>query len=634
MLNEQKNAILSLFNDALVSMSVDNAQILLERPKVAAHGDLACNVAMQLARQLKKNPRAIATELIERIQSLPQSKELIESFEIAGPGFINMRLSQQAKTFAIREVLRLGSDFGKNKDHAGESILIEYVSANPTGPLHLGHARQGALGDVLSNLMRTQGWNVCREFYYNDAGVQIQTLTESVRLRIKELLGETITFPENGYQGLYIKDIAKDFLDKKTIRTRDGQEITASGNVEDVDSIRAFSVGYLKNEQDSDLNALGVSFDNFYLESSLYSDGLVERAVNALIASGHTYEQDGALWLRTTDFKEFGDDKDRVMRKQDGHYTYFVPDVAYHLSKFERGFVKAVDIQGSDHHGTTARVRIGVQVAGQQLGLNVPKVFPVYVLHKMLKVIKNGEEVKMSKRSGTYVTLRDLVNWVGKDAARFFLVSRKADSEFVFDIDLALSQSDENPVYYLQYAHARICSVFAQAKEKGFSIPTQEAIAEMDLSALSDKNAQALIARISEFPETLSVAAKECAPHTLCFYLKDLAGDFHAFYNAERVLVEDEAVRNARLALLLAATRSLSGATKWLGSSGRQRSGKNVRNFYGCQSKKRIFLARCHVGCLGRLYSLRRPGFIYHKCSDSLCGKSAKAVNTCGCCCP
>lgn len=567
MLNEQKNAILSLFNDALVSMSVDNAQILLERPKVAAHGDLACNVAMQLARQLKKNPRAIATELIERIQSLPQSKELIESFEIAGPGFINMRLSQQAKTFAIREVLRLGSDFGKNKDHAGESILIEYVSANPTGPLHLGHARQGALGDVLSNLMRTQGWNVCREFYYNDAGVQIQTLTESVRLRIKELLGETITFPENGYQGLYIKDIAKDFLDKKTIRTRDGQEITASGNVEDVDSIRAFSVGYLKNEQDSDLNALGVSFDNFYLESSLYSDGLVERAVNALIASGHTYEQDGALWLRTTDFKEFGDDKDRVMRKQDGHYTYFVPDVAYHLSKFERGFVKAVDIQGSDHHGTTARVRIGVQVAGQQLGLNVPKVFPVYVLHKMLKVIKNGEEVKMSKRSGTYVTLRDLVNWVGKDAARFFLVSRKADSEFVFDIDLALSQSDENPVYYLQYAHARICSVFAQAKEKGFSIPTQETIAEMDLSALSDKNAQALIARISEFPETLSMAAKECAPHTLCFYLKDLAGDFHAFYNAERVLVEDEAVRNARLALLLAARQVLRNGLDLLGVS-------------------------------------------------------------------
>lgn len=567
MLNDQKTAIASLFNDALRSMGVEEATVLLERPKVAAHGDLACNVAMQLARQLKKNPRTIATDIIEHIEALPQAKALIEKFEIAGPGFINMRLSQDAKTFAVREVLRLGSEFGKNKDHDGESILIEYVSANPTGPLHLGHARQGALGDVLSNLMKTQGWNVCREFYYNDAGVQIQTLTESVRLRIKELQGETITFPENGYQGFYIKDIARDFLDKKTIRTRDGQEITASGDVEDVANIRAFSVGYLKNEQDSDLNALGVSFDNFYLESSLYSRGLVERAVNALIASGHTYEQDGALWLRTTDFEEFGDDKDRVMRKKDGTFTYFVPDVAYHLSKFERGFIKAVDIQGSDHHGTTARVRIGVQVAGKQLGLDIPKVFPVYVLHKMLKVIKDGQEVKMSKRSGTYVTLRDLVNWVGRDAARFFLVSRKADSEFVFDIDLALSQSDENPVYYLQYAHARICSVFAQAKDKGFELPSPADIEQMDLSALSDQYAQALIARISEFPETLTVAAKECAPHTLCFYLKDLAGDFHAFYNAERVLVDDEKIRNARLALLMAARQVLRNGLDLLGVS-------------------------------------------------------------------
>ena len=567
MLNDQKTAIASLFNDALRSMGVEEATVLLERPKVAAHGDLACNVAMQLARQLKKNPRAIATDIIEHIEALPQAKALIEKFEIAGPGFINMRLSQDAKTFAVREVLRLGSEFGKNKDHDGESILIEYVSANPTGPLHLGHARQGALGDVLSNLMKTQGWNVCREFYYNDAGVQIQTLTESVRLRIKELQGETITFPENGYQGFYIKDIARDFLDKKTIRTRDGQEITASGDVEDVANIRTFSVGYLKNEQDSDLNALGVSFDNFYLESSLYSRGLVERAVNALIASGHTYEQDGALWLRTTDFEEFGDDKDRVMRKKDGTFTYFVPDVAYHLSKFERGFIKAVDIQGSDHHGTTARVRIGVQVAGKQLGLDIPKVFPVYVLHKMLKVIKDGQEVKMSKRSGTYVTLRDLVNWVGRDAARFFLVSHKADSEFVFDIDLALSQSDENPVYYLQYAHARICSVFAQAKDKGFELPSPADIEQMDLSALSDQYAQALIARISEFPETLTVAAKECAPHTLCFYLKDLAGDFHAFYNAERVLVDDEKIRNARLALLMAARQVLRNGLDLLGVS-------------------------------------------------------------------
>lgn len=567
MLTDQKVAIQNLFVQALETMGVTQTEVLLERPKVAAHGDLACNVAMQLARALKKNPRQIATELIAALNAQPQTADLIASFEIAGPGFINMRLSDAAKTAPVRRVLKEGESFGQNQDHAGESIIIEYVSANPTGPLHLGHARQGALGDVLSNLMRTQGWNVCREFYYNDAGVQIKTLTDSVQLRAKELQGETIEFPENGYQGLYIKDIARDFLDKKTICTRDGQEITASGDINDYDNIRAFSVGYLKNEQDSDLNALGVAFDNFYLESSLYSDGLVERTVKALVASGHTYEADGALWLKTTDFKEFGDDKDRVMRKSDGTYTYFLPDVAYHLSKFERGFIKAIDIQGSDHHGTCARVRIGVRTAGRQLGLNIPDVFPVYVLHKMLKVVQNGEEVKMSKRAGSYVTLRDLVNWVGRDAARFFLVSRKADSEFVFDIDLALAQSDENPVYYLQYAHARICSVLAQAREKGYVVPQASELAQTDLSALLTPQAMALIARLGEYPETLTVAAKECAPHSLCFYLKDLAGDFHAFYNAERVLVEEEDVRNARLALLTATAQVLRNGLTLLGVS-------------------------------------------------------------------
>lgn len=567
MLLEQKKAIHGLFSQALTTLGVTDINVILERPKVAEHGDLACNVAMQLARALKKNPREIANNLVKTLQDMPETASLVESFEIAGPGFINMRLSNAAKSAVVSKVLREGESFGQSHEHDGESILIEYVSANPTGPLHLGHARQGALGDVLSNLMKTQGWNVCREFYYNDAGVQIQTLTTSVQLRAKEILGETIEFPENGYQGLYIKDIARDFLEKKTIQTREGQSITASGDVNDVDNIRAFSVAYLKNEQDSDLKALGVSFDNFFLESSLYTDGLVDRAVNAMIESGHTYEQDGALWLRTTDFKKFGDDKDRVMRKSDGHYTYFVPDVAYHLKKFERGFVKAVNIQGSDHHGTVARVRIGVQVAGKVLGLDLPEIFPDYVLHKMLKVVKEGQEVKMSKRSGSYVTLRDLVNWVGKDAARFFLVSRKADSEFVFDIDLALSQSDENPVYYLQYAHARICSVLTQAKEKGFAVPSLQEAAQMDLSVLNEKAACALMARLSEFPETLSLAAKDFAPHSLCFYLKDLAGDFHAFYNADRILVDDDATRNARLALLLATRQVLRNGLNLLGVS-------------------------------------------------------------------
>lgn len=567
MLLEQKKAIHGLFSQALTTLGVTDINVILERPKVAEHGDLACNVAMQLARALKKNPREIANNLVKTLQDMQETASLVESFEIAGPGFINMRLSNAAKSAVVSKVLREGESFGQSHEHDGESILIEYVSANPTGPLHLGHARQGALGDVLSNLMKTQGWNVCREFYYNDAGVQIQTLTTSVQLRAKEILGETIEFPENGYQGLYIKDIARDFLDKKTIQTREGQSITASGDVNDVDNIRSFSVAYLKNEQDSDLKALGVGFDNFFLESSLYTDGLVDRAVSAMVESGYTYEQDGALWLRTTDFKKFGDDKDRVMRKSDGHYTYFVPDVAYHLKKFERGFVKAVNIQGSDHHGTVARVRIGVQVAGKVLGLDLPEIFPDYVLHKMLKVVKEGQEVKMSKRSGSYVTLRDLVNWVGKDAARFFLVSRKADSEFVFDIDLALSQSDENPVYYLQYAHARICSVLAQAKEKGFTVPSTQEAADADLSVLNEKAASALMARLSEFPETLSLAAKDFAPHSLCFYLKDLAGDFHAFYNADRILVDDEATRNARLALLLATRQVLRNGLNLLGVS-------------------------------------------------------------------
>ena len=567
MLLEQKKAIHGLFSQALTTLGVTDINVILERPKVAEHGDLACNVAMQLARALKKNPREIANNLVKTLQDMPETASLVESFEIAGPGFINMRLSNAAKSAVVSKVLREGESFGQSHEHDGESILIEYVSANPTGPLHLGHARQGALGDVLSNLMKTQGWNVCREFYYNDAGVQIQTLTTSVQLRAKEILGETIEFPENGYQGLYIKDIARDFLDKKTIQTREGQSITASGDVNDVDNIRSFSVAYLKNEQDSDLKALGVGFDNFFLESSLYTDGLVDRAVSAMVESGYTYEQDGALWLRTTDFKKFGDDKDRVMRKSDGHYTYFVPDVAYHLKKFERGFVKAVNIQGSDHHGTVARVRIGVQVDGKVLGLDLPEIFPDYVLHKMLKVVKEGQEVKMSKRSGSYVTLRDLVNWVGKDAARFFLVSRKADSEFVFDIDLALSQSDENPVYYLQYAHARICSVLAQAKEKGFTVPSTQEAADADLSVLNEKAASALMARLSEFPETLSLAAKDFAPHSLCFYLKDLAGDFHAFYNADRILVDDEATRNARLALLLATRQVLRNGLNLLGVS-------------------------------------------------------------------
>lgn len=571
MIEQQKESLTRLITAALQTIGVTDVPVRLERPKVAAHGDLACTVALQCAKKLGKNPREIASALIDAMKAQPEFATLLSSADIAGPGFINMRFNQENKFGVVSEVLRQGAAFGSREDCKGQSVLLEFVSANPTGPLHLGHARQGALGDVLARIMRTQGYRVMREFYYNDAGVQIHNLAISVQARAKESLGlqSPEAFPENGYKGDYINDIARDYLAKKPLTTVTGNVVESAGNADDLDAIRKYAVAYLRNEQDADLKALDVAFDNFYLESSLYTDGRVQKAVDAMIASGHTYEADGALWLKTTDpeFAEFKDDKDRVMRKKDGYFTYFVPDVAYHLTKFERGFTRAIDIQGSDHHGTTARVRIGLQAASGKLGFSIPKTFPEYLLHKMIRVMKDGQEVKMSKRTGTYVTLRDLVDWVGRDAARFFLVSRKGDAEFVFDVNLALSQSDENPVYYLQYAHARICSVLAQAAGKGYAVPGEEAAAAADLSPLSSEQAAALANRMAEYGNTLTVASRELAPHLICEYLKKLAADFHSFYNADRVLVEDEAVRNARLALLLAARRVLANGLAVLGVS-------------------------------------------------------------------
>ena len=575
MLSEQKQAVAGLIEQALTGMGVTGVPVVLERPKVAEHGDLACNVALQSAKALKKNPREVATAIADALRINPAAAGLIEAVEVAGPGFINLRIAPAAKQQVVREVLRNRECYGTNAGHAGERVMIEFVSANPTGPLHLGHARQAALGDALSRLLASQGWAVTREFYYNDAGVQIHNLAISVQARVKELLGEEIEFPEAGYRGDYIVEIARDYLDKKTVAARDGEPVHAKGDPNDLDAIRAFAVAYLRNEQDGDLAALGVAFDNFYLESSLYSDGKVEQAVQAMVDSGMTYEAEGALWLKTTEFKDLGhgtvDDKDRVMRKSDGGYTYFVPDVAYHVTKFQRGFIKAINIQGSDHHGTIARVRAGLQAVGKTLGVAIPHGYPDYLLHKMLRVTQGGEEVKMSKRAGTYVTLRDLIDWVGRDATRFFLVSRKADAEFVFDVDLARSQSDENPVYYLQYAHARISSVLAQAGEKGFAVPTEVSAANIDLAPLTAPRELALMARLAQYPEALKLAAEELAPHTVAFFLKDLAADFHAFYNAERVLVDDDALRNARLALLLATRQVLRNGLDLLGVAAPER---------------------------------------------------------------
>jgi len=533
-----------------------------ESPKQAAHGDLACTAAMPLAKALKKNPREVAAALVDALNRQPAVQRWVDALEIAGPGFINLRLKAAAKQAVIAEVLAAGDAFGRQPAKA-DRVLVEFVSANPTGPLHLGHARQAALGDAICKLFETQGWQVSREFYYNDAGAQIATLAASVQARLRGFKPGDAQWPEAAYNGEYIADIATDFRAKKTV-TADDRAFTASGDVNDLDAIRQFAVAYLRHEQDLDLQAFGVRFDHYFLESSLYSSGRVDATVKRLIAAGKTYEEGGALWLRTT---EYGDDKDRVMRKQDASYTYFVPDVAYHVHKFERGFTKAINIQGGDHHGTIARVRAGVQA----VGVGVPAGYPEYVLHKMVTVMKGGAEVKISKRAGSYVTLRDLIDWTSRDAVRFFLLSRKADSEFSFDVDLALKQNDENPVFYVQYAHARICSVIRNFVDKGGRLASAP-----DLTLLSAPTEAALMLKLAEFPAVLANASSSLAPHDLTFYLRDVAGAFHSYYAAERVLGDDAALERARVALLVATRQVIRNALAVLGVSAPERMDRDV----------------------------------------------------------
>ncbi|KTT25234.1 arginine--tRNA ligase [Pseudacidovorax intermedius] len=532
-----------------------------ESPKVAAHGDLACTAAMQLAKPLRKNPRQLGEELRSALLDTPACARWVDAIEIAGPGFLNIRLKPAAKQQVVHEVLGAGAGFGSQPVRPDEKVLVEFVSANPTGPLHVGHGRQAALGDAICNLLATQGQAVHREFYYNDAGVQIETLTKSTQLRAKGFKpGDDCwpTDPDNPaskafYNGDYIQDIADDFLAKKTVRA-DDREFTANGDVDDVDNIRQFAVAYLRNEQDKDLQAFKLRFDQYYLESSLYTSGRVKATVDRLIAAGKTYEQDGALWLRSTDY---GDDKDRVMRKQDGTYTYFVPDVAYHIAKWERGFHKVVNIQGTDHHGTIARVRAGLQAAG----VGIPEGYPDYVLHTMVRVVRGGQEVKISKRAGSYVTLRDLIEWTSTDAVRFFLLSRKPDTEYTFDVDLAVAQNNDNPVFYVQYAHARICSVL---DKEGVDAAGLEGT---DLAPLATDAAQPLMLLLARYPEMLAAAARDFAPHDVTFYLRELAAAYHSYYDAERILVDDVPTKRARLALVAACAQVLANGLAVLGVS-------------------------------------------------------------------
>ena len=560
-----KSELLQALRHALEKLSPGaGAKAAFESPKVAAHGDLATTAAMQLAKPLKLNPRQLAENLRTELQAAPPYQQWVEAIDIAGPGFINIRLKPEAKQQIVREVLEQTTQFGCQAQK-GQRMLVEFVSANPTGPLHVGHGRQAALGDAICNLYQTQGWNVYREFYYNDAGVQIGTLATSTQLRARGFKPGDPEWPsgENAaaYNGDYIADIAADFLAKKTVQS-DDREFTASGDVDALDDMRLFAVAYLRHEQDLDLKAFEVKFDNYYLESSLYLSGKVDDAVKKLHDAGKTYEQDGALWLRSTDY---GDDKDRVMRKGDGSYTYFVPDVAYHITKWERGFEKVVNIQGTDHHGTIARVRAGLQAAN----VGIPKGYPDYVLHTMVRVVRGGEEVKISKRAGSYVTLRDLIEWTSKDAVRFFLLSRKPDTEYTFDVDLAVAKNNDNPVYYVQYAHARICSVLAAWREKdGGDVAS---LSQADLSPLQSAQAQALMLLLAKYPEMLTAAALDFAPHDVTFYLRELAASYHSYYDAERILVDDDLVKRARLALVAATAQVLHNGLAVLGVSAPQK---------------------------------------------------------------
>ncbi len=535
-----------------------------ESPKVAAHGDLATTVAMQLAKPLKLNPRQLAENLRSTLLASPAFATWVEALDIAGPGFINIKLKAAAKQQVVHEVLMQTTAYGSQGSN-GQRMLVEFVSANPTGPLHVGHGRQAALGHAICNLFATQGWQVYREFYYNDAGVQIATLASSTQLRAQGFKPGDACWPtdadnplaKNFYNGEYIADIAADFLAKKSVSS-DDRAYTASGDVNDLDGLREFAVAYLRHEQDLDLQAFAVKFDNYYLESSLYTSGRVAAAVAQLQQAGKTYEQDGALWLKSTDY---GDDKDRVMRKQDGSYTYFVPDVAYHIAKWERGFQKVINIQGTDHHGTIARVRAGLQAAN----VGIPQGYPDYVLHTMVRVVRGGEEVKISKRAGSYVTLRDLIEWTSKDAVRFFLLSRKPDTEYTFDVDLAVAKNNDNPVYYVQYAHARICSVLAAWGGDSSTL------ASVDLTPLDSPQALALMLLLAKYPDMLSAAAESFAPHDVTFYLRELAACYHSYYDAERILVDDDMVKLARLALVAATAQVLHNGLAVLGVSAPQK---------------------------------------------------------------
>ena len=527
--------------------------IQLDRTRDPRHGDLASNIALTLAGKAGKPPRALA-ELIQA--AIPPSDQIART-EIAGPGFINFFLTDASSAAVVKRILSQADRFGCSEAGRQQSVQVEFVSANPTGPLHIGHGRGAALGDCIARLLEATGWKVCREFYYNDAGEQINNLALSVQARARGIDPESEAWPADGYRGDYILDVARDYMAGMHVDAED-KHVDAAADLDDLDAIRNFAVAYLRREQDRDLKAFGVAFDVFFLESSLYASGEVEQTVRTLIDQGQSFEEEGALWLRTT---RYGDDKDRVMRKRDGGYTYFLPDVAYHHNKWRRGFTRVINEQGADHHSTVTRVRAGLQA----LGIGIPEGWPEYVLHQMVTVMRGGSEVKISKRAGSYVTLRDLIDEVGQDATRYFLAARAPGSQLTFDIDLALAQSNDNPVYYIQYAHARICSVLRRLQQSDDDFSESRGLAHLD--KLGNDEEKALLKRLDNYPELVADAARKLEPHHVANYLRELAGEFHSWYNAHKVLVDDLELRDARLALSKAVRQTIANGLALLGVS-------------------------------------------------------------------
>ena len=528
----------------------DDVAPILERPRDPSVGDWATNLAMTLAKPLGKKPREIAEALIAAMDTATVG---VIAAEIAGPGFLNFRLDPGFQARGLLAILEAPHAFGRLDIGHGERVVVEFVSANPTGPLHVGHGRQAALGDAISTLLEYTGWTVDREFYSTDAGAQIANLAKSTRAQVRALGGEPLDIPEGGYHGDYIREIAERYL----------ADHPGDAAGDDLAAMQAYAVAALRHEQDLDLQAFGVKFDTYYLESSLYTDGSVHNTVEALKASGHTYEEDGALFLRTT---TFGDDKDRVMKKsaaKGGDYTYFVPDVAYHVTKWERGYRRAINVQGADHHSTITRVRAGLQA----LNIGIPQGYPDYVLHQMVTVMKGGEEVKISKRAGSYVTVRDLIDEVGRDAVRYFYLMRKGDSQLVFDVDLARSQSEENPVYYVQMAHARMCGIFRVGEIDAATVTGRD----VDLSVLSEPAEQELVKQLLDFPATVKGAADHLEPHRIAAWLLETARAAHTWYHKHHVLGEPEAITRARLVLARATQLGIAAGLRILGLTAPER---------------------------------------------------------------